>query len=257
MKKFFWAIESRKPIFRSEILTYPKIIETLKKEEKIQKKQKLKVLDMGCGTGKLAERLLKKGYEVFAVDKSKEAVELAKLKNNNIKYFIGDATKKLKFLKDNSFDVIVSTFMTIYLSTSNLSSFMKEMHRILKKKGLLIIGTIHPFLHIIQPKTRWEKWDSKNVNYFSDICVKQTIYLPKDKKGLKTEAFKVKWYHHTFFSYINKLINTNFIITKIDELKPNKKILKTYEKMWKEENKIPVYLIIEARKNKTSKVYDE
>jgi SAM-dependent methyltransferase len=243
-KKYFWEKESLKLIFRSEILTYPFVLKLLRN----LKDRNIKILDAGCGTGKLCEMLAAYNFDVYGIDLSRKAIELAKSRNAKIDYKVGNVLNLERFYKNNFFDVVVSTFVTLYLKEAQLSKFFKQVFKVLKKQGIFIIADVHPFLPIVQPKTRWEKWISKNINYFMDQEVEQFIFLPKDKDGLKAAPFKVKWIHHPLSPYFNKLIDADFNLERFYELKPNKFILQKYKKMWGEETRIPVYFVLQAKK---------
>jgi len=243
-KKYFWERESLKLIFRSEILAYPFVLKLLRN----LKGRNIKVLDAGCGTGKLCEMLAAYNFDVYGIDLSKKAIELAKFRNAKIDYKVGNVLNLERFYRNNFFDVVVSTFVTLYLKEAQLSKFFKQVFKVLKKQGIFIIADVHPFLPIVQPKTRWEKWISKNINYFTSGEVEQFIFLPKDKEGTKAAPFKVKWIHHPLFSYFNKLIDAGFKLERFYELKPNKFILQKYKKMWGEETRIPVYFVVQAKK---------
>ena len=179
---------------------------------------------------------------------SEKAIELAKSRSTKIDYKVGNILNLERFYKNNSFDVVISTFVTLYFKEAELSKFFKQVFKVLKKQGIFIIADVHPFLPIVQPKTRWEKWISKNINYFTSGEVEQFIFLPKDKEGTKAAPFKVKWIHHPLFSYFNKLIDAGFKLERFYELKPNKFILQKYKKMWGEETRIPVYFVVQAKK---------
>ncbi len=242
-RRYFWILESRKPIFRSEILSYPLILKLLRSF----KKPGMRILDVGCGTGKLTKIFPSYCFDTYGIDKSKEAIDLAKLNNTRVHYNTGDAinlSKEYNFF----FDVVVSTFVTMYLSNSQLSKFFDEVFKILKKNGLFILADVHPFLPIVQPITNWEKWKSKNINYFETQLVEQTIFLPMNNFGTKRKSFNVRWYHHSYSSYLNKLINSGFMLEKVYEPKPNKVILKKYKDMWGEETRTPVYLVLQLKK---------
>jgi len=66
-----------------------------------------RILDVGCGSGKLAIECAKRGAEVYGIDISKSMIELAKrfCKENNVKVklIVGDALKELP--KDFDFSV--------------------------------------------------------------------------------------------------------------------------------------------------------
>ncbi len=96
------------------------------------------VLDIGCGTGRFAIALAKKCRNVTGVDFSSEMLAIAKEKSKNIKnikYLKLDASQKLPF-KNNSFDKILCTLVVVHIK--NLQKFLAEMHRVLKKGGILV-----------------------------------------------------------------------------------------------------------------------
>lgn len=109
------------------------------------------VLDVGTGKGLLAIQAAKWGASVVAIDKWSRADlsgngRKAFLKNaaeegvqNKVKLFDGDA-RKLPFQKD-VYDAVVSNFV-IHNLTKDRETAVKEMWRVLKPGGLLVISDI-------------------------------------------------------------------------------------------------------------------
>lgn len=98
------------------------------------------VLDIASGSGYGTKILADSGAKkVYGVDISKEAIEYAKKNYNakNIEYRVGDAAEIP--LEDNSMDVVVS-FETIE-HVPKYEAFMKEICRVLKSDGVLIVST--------------------------------------------------------------------------------------------------------------------
>ncbi|HCC60236.1 MAG: hypothetical protein A2402_03745 [Candidatus Staskawiczbacteria bacterium RIFOXYC1_FULL_37_43] len=108
---------------------------------KINFSESAKGLDAGCGIGSFAFLLEQKGIEVFGVDFSEEMIALVKKnpKSKNIDFRIANVCN-LPF-KDSFFDIVIcmSTFQSILYSEKAL----KELKRVLKKKGLIIITTLN------------------------------------------------------------------------------------------------------------------
>ena len=102
-------------------------------------KKDLKVLDVGCGTGKFAFRLsdLYKGLMVHGVDISKDMIKnaRAKLRDEGIEFKVGDV-EELPYEAD-TFDVI--TCSNSFHHYPNQKRAVTEMHRVLKDEGKLII----------------------------------------------------------------------------------------------------------------------
>ncbi len=97
------------------------------------------VLDAGCGTGKYLELLQPYAKELYGVDAAKGQLNIAKKKvNKNVELNCSDL-EKTKF-KDNTFDVIYSTWaLSTILDNNKKEKVLKELLRILKKKGKLIL----------------------------------------------------------------------------------------------------------------------
>ena len=58
---------------------YDKVVSIILRTYPIKKnRKKIKVLDLGCGGGNNTEFLAKEGFDVYAVDGSKEAINLTK-----------------------------------------------------------------------------------------------------------------------------------------------------------------------------------
>jgi ubiquinone/menaquinone biosynthesis C-methylase UbiE len=87
------------------------------------------VLDLGCGTGLLAEFLDK---NVIGLDLSLEMLKSGKDKE----IFIQGDIENLPF-KNNSFDTILS--FSSFMNLSNLKKGLLEVKRILNKNGLFVV----------------------------------------------------------------------------------------------------------------------
>ena len=103
----------------------------------------LKILDAGCGYGRIAIPLLNKGYDVYGIDLSKRLIgELKKehsSKGINHRFKVADMCD-LPF-KNNTFDVVLclwSSFDALLFRREQVRA-LKEMRRILKKDGFAFI----------------------------------------------------------------------------------------------------------------------
>lgn len=98
------------------------------------------VLDVGCGTGTLALKIAEKVRRVTGIDASKEMVSVAKEKSKNTKNvnIIEAIMENLPF-KDNSFDVVICSMTIHHLPTEDKINALKEMKRVLKKKGQFLL----------------------------------------------------------------------------------------------------------------------
>lgn len=106
------------------------------------------VLDFGCGVG-LFEEYIKKHIElcegkITGVDTGKELIEIAKSSfpsDRNYEFILIDEGGRLPF-QDNSFDIILSSFVFHLLSRQQKASVFKEFMRVLKPHGRMLLAEI-------------------------------------------------------------------------------------------------------------------
>lgn len=98
-----------------------------------------KVLDVGCGTGRIIRKLTEKGATVTGLDLSSEMVLVAQKKFPKVKFVEGDI-EKLPF-NDEEFDVVVASFLIVHLK--GLMKAFDEVYRVLKAGGIFVITNIN------------------------------------------------------------------------------------------------------------------
>jgi 2-polyprenyl-3-methyl-5-hydroxy-6-metoxy-1,4-benzoquinol methylase len=78
--------------------------------EMLESKAKLKILDVGCGSGELALYLAKKGHQVIGIDRESEYISMALRNANNDAVTIQfHAISIENYQPDEQFDIVVST----------------------------------------------------------------------------------------------------------------------------------------------------
>lgn len=125
-------------------LLEPRFIELIKY---FSIKSGMRVLDVGCGRGEMVFYAAKHGAEGIGIDYSKDSIELARVAQKkqskqiqNKTEFIHMDAKKLKF-SENYFDLIIMTDVVEHLYPEELELAFKEIKRVLKPNGQLIIHT--------------------------------------------------------------------------------------------------------------------
>lgn len=108
-----------------------------------------KVLDVGCGTGRISIELAKQGYEVVGIDISPKYIELAKAKasesgvEGKVKFILCDARLIEQCIKERgSFDAVIFVWSSIigYYSEEDDVKILSATRRLTKEGGLLIIA---------------------------------------------------------------------------------------------------------------------
>lgn len=149
-----------------------------------------KVLDIGCYEGTISALIKERGNEVYGVDISEHAVELAKQKG--IKAKVADVDDGLPF-PDNFFDVVVAGEVIEHIL--NVDFLMEEIKRVLKTHGFTVITT--PNLASLGRRillllgknplieTRWTRGSAGHVRYFT----KDTLFELLRIHGLIIDVF--------------------------------------------------------------------
>ena len=107
---------------------------------KIKGKNKLDILDFGCGDGLLFKKLNLLPKKYIGIDVSLHMIELSKKNLTNIKNksLIVGGVDKLKKIKSNSIDLFLAFNVIGYLTDKEEKIFFKEVRRILKKNKFFI-----------------------------------------------------------------------------------------------------------------------
>lgn len=99
------------------------------------------VLDIACGEGYGSNLLAEVALSVYGVDIDAETITEAakKYKKENLKYMQGTVAE-LEF-QDDMFDVVVSFETIEHVQAKEQTRFVKEIRRVLKKGGLLVMSS--------------------------------------------------------------------------------------------------------------------
>lgn len=110
-----------------------------------------KVLEIGCAIGAASRILAERGFVVTATDVSQYAVKKAALVNQhpNLSFEKMDILSTQKY--EDTFDVIFGFEVIEHLDDP--VSALKNMHRMLKKDGVLILSTPYPYTYVFRDVT--------------------------------------------------------------------------------------------------------
>lgn len=98
-------------------------------------------LDVGCGEGRVARELLALGYRVTAADPVEALVKAAAQAGSAHAYVVA-AAAGLPF-DDDCFDLVVA--YNVLMDVGDVPAALKEVRRVLRPTGRLIISIVHPF----------------------------------------------------------------------------------------------------------------
>jgi ubiquinone/menaquinone biosynthesis C-methylase UbiE len=172
-----------------------------------------KILDLGCGNGRLFELFKNRNVKYTGVDTSVEFIERAKEKYGD--YFVVADAFNLPF-PDNSFDSIWAIAFFHHIPSKQLrAEVLKEIKRVLKKDGK-IIATCWNFyqLHYLRILL---KFTFRKLLGLSRLDFKDVLLFPK--------KLKIQRYYHAFTKKeLKKLFQkAGFKIEELRYLKRNGK----------------------------------
>ncbi|MFH1458679.1 MAG: class I SAM-dependent methyltransferase [Candidatus Omnitrophota bacterium] len=121
-----------------------------------------KVLDLGCGDGDYAKRLIDLGYDVIAGDIDDKRFKY----HQEIEFRHCDITKEMPF-PGNTFDYIL--LMEVVEHLKNPYAVIPEVNRIMKNNGFLIISTPN----ILNLKSRLRFLFEGSYEYFREPALDQ------------------------------------------------------------------------------------
>ncbi len=196
-----------------------------------------RVLDAGCGPGAYAQLLVRRGAKVVGVDVSPKMLRLARERvGDKVELHLADLTEPMKFLKDNSFDAVVSSLVIPYID--NLRHLFKEFHRVLKRPGVLVFSDGHPFWDY-----QFFKKKRKSKNYFKTEVVGCTWH------GFGVPVY-IAGYRRPLSALLNPLIEAGFVVDRVLEPLPTEEFKKADPKNYRKLMRMPCFICVRARKRK-------
>ena len=142
---------------------------------------KIKIADIGAGTGRYSVELCHRGYDVTAVELVKHNLEILRSKHENVKTWQGDA-RDLHFLDNDTFDITL-LFGPMYhlFSFEDKVRALEEAKRITKKNGIILVAYVMNDYSVISYFFREHKWSEEVLNEkvtedFHTICNDEDLY---------------------------------------------------------------------------------
>lgn len=137
-----------------------------------------RILDAGCGTGRMIKAFLHGENEVIGLDSSEKMLELAREKFPRVQFIKGDI-EKLPF-EDNSFDIVFAAFVIVHLKYPDRA--FDEVYRVLKPGGTFFLTNIN--------QKKAPKLSTKDGQ---KIVIQSHYHRPQDViKTLKNSFFEIE-----------------------------------------------------------------
>lgn len=107
-----------------------------------------RVLDLGCGTGRLAKPMIARGHRYVGVDLSDEMLATARAANPEAEFLRANLVD-LAGVPDASFDYAACLFSTLGMirGDENRRAALRSCHRILKPGGAIVLHVHNRWFH--------------------------------------------------------------------------------------------------------------
>ncbi|MDO9310570.1 MAG: class I SAM-dependent methyltransferase [Nitrosomonas sp.] len=152
-----------------------------------------RILDVGCGNGVIACRLLADGFDIYGIDASKTGINIASEKYPG-RFFVQDISNEQlpDALSAFQFDVVISTEVIEHLYAPR--SYMKLIKNILPRGGVVIISTpYHGYLkNLVMALTNKMDshftvlWDGGHIKFWS----RRTLTMLLNEFDFKVTQFR-------------------------------------------------------------------
>lgn len=171
-------------------------------EKEIEFDKSKLILDIGCGTGRHAIELAKRGYKVTGIDLSEsqlnKAIEKAKKENLTINFLRADA-RYLDF--NNEFDVVIMICEGAFplMETDEMNfKILENARNALKPKGKFILTTLNalfPLYHSIEKFMKEHGFNSKD-HSFDLLTLRETdtVEITDDSGKKKSITSNERYY---------------------------------------------------------------
>lgn len=147
-------------------------------------KEKFKILDLGCGNGSLANKLIDLGYDVYGIDASISGIEIAKRKNSARFFNLNLSTSTIpNEILSMNFDMIISTEVIEHLYSPD--NFIELCARILdnsRHKEIVLTTPYNGYLKnlFISVFDKWDHhlnplWEGGHIKFWSKKTITKLL----------------------------------------------------------------------------------
>lgn len=179
------------------------------------------VLDLGCGTGRYCELLAKRGAKVVGIDPSSKMLEYARRKiTSSCRFEVRLGRIEDADFPTSCFDVVVSALTVGHIL--ELEPVIREVSRIIKSRGRLIISDMHPY------------WFVSGYDYVKFF----------DANG---QEYRIPEYAHLFDEYWNLFTKFKFTVEDVKEPRIDNILVESFPNLIKYKG-MPLALIMKAKK---------
>lgn len=167
-----------------------RVAQKLKKGLSITEKDR--VLEIGCGVGRIGAQIAPYCHSWYGVDISNSLIEIAKHRTShldNVEFRVLNQSGSLDIFAEDFFDKVYSHIVFCHLDKEDVYLYLKEIARVLKSGGIAYYDTFN-----LMSESGWQRWlleiefyknDPESRTYRSQWCTPAELDLYTEKAGLK------------------------------------------------------------------------
>ncbi len=139
---------------------YEEMIEALAEAIPFSKKDKPRVIDLGCGTGNLTQKIISlyPKASVTCIDMTENMLKMAKAKlegKHNVKFWLGDIRN---FDYAGKYDAVVASMVLHHIDKKDKLKFYRKLYSALSKRGVFYVIDIFLSRDAHLQKLYMDKW---------------------------------------------------------------------------------------------------
>jgi ubiquinone/menaquinone biosynthesis C-methylase UbiE len=156
-------------------------------KQKIKNQLDKKLLDFGCGWGRITRMWLKviPGKNIYAIDPMEEMINLCKETIPGVNFYLTNPAPPISIFQDDMFDFLTAYSVFSHLNENYLNLWFSEFSRIMKIDGLLFVTTrsrsFIAHLQSLREQNEYADYESGLRDCFVDIS---TAFAEYDKGNI-------------------------------------------------------------------------
>jgi SAM-dependent methyltransferase len=213
------------------------------------------VLDVGCGEGYCARKVIELGAaKVIGNDISQEMVNSAQQTaegDDRFQFYASPVGNLLRGLEEHMdeapnemFDVAMAVFLFNYLTTGDMEDAILQIFQALKPGGIFVFSVPHPSMIFCHDKGSVFHLESQGKGYFSSRNEKILGQI-STIDGTKLNIMSV---HKTVGDYIKAITSAGFHIIDIQEAGVTEEHMALHPDFFKSVNDRPLHLVFKLKK---------
>ena len=192
-------------------------------EQEIKYDKTTRILDIGCGTGRHAIELSKRGYSITGIDLSESQLKRAKEKafaqNLSINFELQDA-RKLTFFEEFDLVIMLCEGAFSLMETDEMNfQILRNASNALKPKGKLIFTTLNglfPLFHSVQEflASATQEGNTRSSNHSFDLMTfrdRNIIQMEDDLGNTKELECNERYYVPSEITWLLTTLNFEII----------------------------------------------